>query len=97
VTIKLDFSKPFVAHNIAEFTLEPAGEATTVTWAMSGQTPFHNEGNGPLHGMDKIVGKDFEAGLASLKGRDRVTWVGCRRITMGSDFSKTRLARLAPA
>ena len=67
VTIKLDFSKPFVAHNIAEFTLEPAGEATTVTWAMSGQTPFMMKVMGLFMSMDKIVGKDFEAGLASLK------------------------------
>jgi hypothetical protein len=67
VTIKLDFSKPFVAHNIAEFTLEPAGDATTVTWAMTGRRPFMMKVMGIFMNMDKLVGKDFEAGLASLK------------------------------
>ena len=36
IAIKLDFLKPFEAHNMAEFTLAPAGGGTTVTWAMSG-------------------------------------------------------------
>ena len=37
ITIKLDFFKPFQAQNVAEFTLEPKGDRTTVTWAMHGQ------------------------------------------------------------
>lgn len=67
VTIKLDFSKPFVAHNIAEFTLEPMGDTTTVTWAMTGRRPFMMKVMGIFMNMDKLVGKDFEAGLATLK------------------------------
>jgi hypothetical protein len=67
VTIKLDFSKPFVAHNIAEFILEPTSDATTVTWAMTGRRPFMMKVMGIFLNMDKLVGKDFEAGLASLK------------------------------
>jgi hypothetical protein len=67
VTIKLDFSKPFVAHNIAEFTLEPSGDATTVTWAMTGRRPFMMKVMGVFMNMDTMIGKDFEAGLASLK------------------------------
>jgi carbon monoxide dehydrogenase subunit G len=39
VVIQLDFSKPLKAHNTAEFTLEVIGDATKVTWAMSGPTP----------------------------------------------------------
>jgi hypothetical protein len=35
VTIKLDFLKPFEAHNVAEFTLEPQTEGTKVVWAIS--------------------------------------------------------------
>jgi hypothetical protein len=66
VTIQLDFSKPFIAHNIAEFTLEPAGEATTVTWAMSGRHQFMMKVMGLFFSMDKLVGKDFESGLANL-------------------------------
>jgi uncharacterized protein YndB with AHSA1/START domain len=40
VVIKLDFVKPFEAHNIAEFTLEPQGDSTNVTWAMHGPNPY---------------------------------------------------------
>src|SRR4029077_20623116 len=39
-TIKLDFLKPFENHNIADFTLEPAGDATNVTWAMHVPSPY---------------------------------------------------------
>ena len=67
VTIRLDFSKPFVAHNIAEFTLEPAGDSTNVTWAMTGRTPFMMKVMGLFFSMDRLVGKDFESGLQSLK------------------------------
>jgi carbon monoxide dehydrogenase subunit G len=67
VTIKLDFFKPFVAHNIAEFTMVPDGDVTIVTWAMSGPNSFMSKLMGMVFNMDKMVGKDFEKGLASLK------------------------------
>jgi uncharacterized protein YndB with AHSA1/START domain len=67
VVINLDFSKPFVAHNLAEFTLEPADQGTKVTWAMSGPSPFISKAFGLFISMDALVGKDFEKGLASLK------------------------------
>ena len=40
VGLKLDFLKPFEAHNTVEFTLAPAGDVTNVTWAMQGPTPY---------------------------------------------------------
>jgi uncharacterized protein YndB with AHSA1/START domain len=67
VKIKLDFLKPFEAHNTAEFTLEPKGESTTVTWAMYGPCPFIGKVMSVFLDMDRMVGKDFEAGLANLK------------------------------
>ena len=67
VVIKLDFLKPFEAHNIAEFTLSPQGDATTITWAMSGPSPLMAKVMGLFMSMDAMVGKDFEAGLANLK------------------------------
>lgn len=67
VSIKLDFSKPFEAHNIVDFTLVPQGEATEVTWAMHGPQPFVAKVMCLFMSMDSLVGKDFEAGLASLK------------------------------
>jgi len=67
VTIKLDMIKPFDAHNIVEFTLEPRGEATNVTWAMNGQVPYLAKIVHVIFNMDRMVGKDFETGLANLK------------------------------
>jgi hypothetical protein len=67
VTINLDFVKPFEAHNIVDFTLEPKGGTTNVTWAMHGPSPFFSKVLHVFLSMDKMVGKDFEAGLANLK------------------------------
>jgi len=67
VTIKLDFLKPFEGHNIAEFTLEPQGDSTDITWAMRGPAPFLSKVMQVFISMDKMIGKDFESGLANLK------------------------------
>ncbi len=65
--IKLDFMKPFEAHNMAEFTLTPVADGTTVTWAMYGPQPYISKVMGMAFNMDKMVGGDFETGLANLK------------------------------
>jgi carbon monoxide dehydrogenase subunit G len=67
VTIKLDFVKPFEGHNIVEFTLGPNGDTTNVTWAMQGDTPYFAKIIHVFINMDRMVGKDFETGLANLK------------------------------
>lgn len=67
LTIKLDFIKPFPAHNIVEFMLVQKGEWTEVTWDMHGPAPFISKLMGMFIDMDKMVGTDFEAGLASMK------------------------------
>jgi carbon monoxide dehydrogenase subunit G len=67
VAIRLDFVRPFEAHNAVEFTLEPTGDATAVTWRMQGRMPYLAKVFGLFCDMDGMVGKDFEAGLASLK------------------------------
>ena len=67
VTLKLDFTRPFKAHNIVDFTLEPRGDSTQVTWAIHGPSPFISKVMGIVFNMDKMIGKDFEAGLAALK------------------------------
>ena len=67
VTLKLDFLKPFEAHNIVEFTLVPQGDSTNVTWAMQGPTPYFAKIIHVFMDMDSMVGKDFETGLANLK------------------------------
>jgi uncharacterized protein YndB with AHSA1/START domain len=67
LNIRLDFTKPFEAHHRAIFTLVPEGDATRVTWAMEGASPFMFKLMGLVFNMDKMIGKDFETGLASLK------------------------------
>lgn len=67
VAIKLDFVKPFEAHNLVVFTLEPKGDTTHVRWAMQGDTPYFAKIIHLFFDMDKMVGGDFEAGLAALK------------------------------
>ena len=67
VTVKLDFIKPFEAHHTAQFTLVPAGTATDVTWSMHGLSPFVTKAMGVFVNMDKMIGRDFERGLGSLK------------------------------
>jgi uncharacterized protein YndB with AHSA1/START domain len=67
VDIKLSMLKPFEAHNDVAFMLEPSGDTTNVTWAMHGRVPYLAKIVHVFLDMDKMVGSDFEAGLASLK------------------------------
>ena len=67
VTIQLDFSRPMEAHNIAEFTLVPEGDATRVTWSMHGPQPYLGKLFGLVFNLDRMIGKDFEEGLQNLK------------------------------
>jgi hypothetical protein len=71
IVIKLDFFKPFEAHNTAEFTMLPQGDATnigtTITWTMFGPAPFMSKMMQVFMNMDNMIGKDFETGLANLK------------------------------
>ena len=47
--------------------LAPDGAGTKVTWAMDGPTNFMSKFMCIFVSMDKMVGGDFEKGLASLK------------------------------
>lgn len=67
ILIALDFMAPFEAHNVAEFTIAPRGDDSTVTWAMRGPSPFISKVMQVFFSMDKMVGADFETGLANLK------------------------------
>ena len=67
VTMRLQMFKPFAADNVVEFTLAPRGATTDVTWAMQGRQPFLGRVVCLFFNMDEMVGKDFAAGLASLK------------------------------
>ncbi len=67
VQFKLEFKRPFVATNTADFTFKPEGDQTLVTWGMSGTNNFMFKAVGLFMNCDKMVGGDFEKGLADLK------------------------------
>lgn len=67
VSLKLDFIKPFEAHNLVDFTLVPQGDTTVVTQAMYGPSPYISRLMGLCFSMDEMVGQKYEEGLASLK------------------------------
>ena len=66
VVVDLQFLKPFKATNVTTFALAPAGDATEVTWTMTGTRSAIMSLMGTLF-FDKAIGGDFEKGLASMK------------------------------
>src|SRR5208282_2700752 len=67
VTMKLDILKPMEGHNNVIFALQTNGDATDVSWTMTGPYPFLNRIFGAIFNMDKIIGATFDSGLADLK------------------------------
>jgi uncharacterized protein YndB with AHSA1/START domain len=70
VEVKVDFIKPFAAHNLNEFILEPVSElepATKVTWTMLGSNLYVMKVMSIFVNMDRVMGKHFESGLNHLK------------------------------
>ncbi|MDE2330433.1 MAG: SRPBCC family protein [Bradyrhizobium sp.] len=67
ILIKLDFFKPFEGHNTAEFTMLPQGGTTYLSWVMRGPSSFISKLMQVFMNLDRMIGKDFEAGLANLK------------------------------
>ena len=67
ISLNLDFLRPFKASNITDIAFTPEGNGTRVNWAMHGPHPFMMRLMSTVFSMDKMVGKDFEKGLAQLK------------------------------
>ncbi len=67
IKIKLEFLKPFAATNATDFTFTPQGNQTNVKWTMSGDKNFISKAFTIFMNMDKMVGDDFEKGLAGMK------------------------------
>jgi uncharacterized protein YndB with AHSA1/START domain len=67
IKIDLEFLKPWQAKNVTEFTFKPEGDKTNVTWTMSGQKNFAAKAMCLFMDMDKMIGGDFEKGLAQMK------------------------------
>jgi hypothetical protein len=70
VRMRLDFEKPFKSTCFSEFDFRPSssdGAQTSVTWSMTGKKAFVMKAMGLVMSMDKMVGGQFEEGLANLK------------------------------
>jgi hypothetical protein len=67
VRIKLEFLRPFKATNTAEFTFQPRGDQTVVTWSMLGEKNFVMKAFSLFMSCDNMLGKEFEKGLAQMK------------------------------
>jgi hypothetical protein len=67
VVVKLEFLKPFAATNTATFSFAKVDDGSQVTWAMDGKNDFMGKAFHLFMDMEKMIGPDFEQGLASLK------------------------------
>ena len=67
VKFRLEFIRPMKATNATEFTFQPEGGKTVVTWTMTGRNGFMGKAFGLFVNCDKMVGGDFEKGFASMK------------------------------
>jgi uncharacterized protein YndB with AHSA1/START domain len=67
IRIELEFLRPFKATNTAEFTFKPEGNQTVVSWSMFGKNNFMGKAMGLIMDCDKMLGGQFEQGLANMK------------------------------
>jgi uncharacterized protein YndB with AHSA1/START domain len=67
VMMRLDMEKPMEGHNTILFALQAKGDGTDVSWTMTGPYPYLNRVLGTVFNMDKMIGSEFEKGLAELK------------------------------
>lgn len=66
IHLRLEFIKPMKAVNPTTFSFTPEGGGTRVTWTMTGENKGLSRVFMLFMNMDKMVGGDFEKGLAQL-------------------------------
>jgi hypothetical protein len=67
INIRLDFIKPMASTNSCVFAFTPTAAGTEVTWTMSGRNNFIGKAFGLFMNLDKMIGADFERGLAGMR------------------------------
>jgi hypothetical protein len=67
VGVKLEFLKPFESTSTTTFTFAPTAGGSKVTWSMDGENNFMGKAASLFMDMDKMIGADFERGLAAMK------------------------------
>ena len=73
IRINLEFFEPFAGNSTAEFTFKPEGNQTVVTWSMTGNNNFMAKAIHLFMNMDKMIGDQFDKGLASMKSAVEAT------------------------
>jgi hypothetical protein len=89
IRIKLEFIRPFTATHTADFTFQPQGQRTDVTWALDGKYNFVSKAMCLFMDMDKMVGGDFEQGLANLKAVVEKSDAGSRQPGEAAPLTKS--------
>lgn len=67
VRFRIDFEKPFKSTCYGEYVFRPASGSTEVSWTMRGEKVFVTKAMDLVINLDRMIGKDFETGLANLK------------------------------
>lgn len=67
VKTQLTYTKPMVMAQLAEVSLTPVGGGTKVKWSVDGHNGFMFRLMGIIMNVEKMVGGEFEKGLAKLK------------------------------
>ena len=67
IRVDLEFVKPFAGTSVAEFTFRPEGDRTVVIWSMTGDKNFIAKAIHLVMNMDRMIGDQFDKGLAAMK------------------------------
>jgi hypothetical protein len=67
VKTQLTYTKPMAMSQLAEVSLSSQGDGTLVRWSVSGKMGFFFRLMGVFVNCDKMIGAEFEKGLANLK------------------------------
>jgi len=67
IRVTLDFEKPLKGTSVAEFSFRPEGDRTVVTWSMTGEKTFVAKAIHLVLGVERLIGQQFEKGLAAMK------------------------------
>lgn len=67
VAIKVDFLRPFEAHNLNEFIFEPDASGTKVTWSIQASNLYAMKLVGIFFNIQREFEKHVDTGLSNLK------------------------------
>jgi hypothetical protein len=67
VAYALEFIEPFPSTAQTDLAISGTAAPVTVEWTMTGKQNLMGKAMGVFMNMDKMIGKDFEKGLAELK------------------------------